>query len=50
MFRTRGNALVNETRSRQAWMRLYLDEDEEEKRIGEKRREEKRSTEIGGKD
>lgn len=33
----RDNTLVNETRSGQAWMHLYLDENE-------------RSTEIGGKE
>ena len=41
LFRTRGNTLVNETRIRQAWMHLHLDENEGEERRGEeeKRRE-----------
>jgi len=32
LLRTRDSTLVNATRSRQVWTRLYLDENEEEKR------------------
>jgi hypothetical protein len=34
----RDNTLANETRNRQAWMHLYLGENEEEKRREEKYR------------
>jgi hypothetical protein len=38
LFRMRDNTLANETRNRQAWMHLYLGENEEEKRREEKYR------------